>query len=212
MAYDLEEQEKIDALKDWWDKNGTRVVIIAFVIAASILGWRGYQWYEQHQAIKAMGYFEALETAALQNDDQSKARLLAASDALRKDHDKSAYTSRGLLIAAEFLQKNGDLDGAKAQLEWVANQSTEPAIVGVARLRLAGVLVEQSSYDEALQQLQQPIAAYEGLYADRRGDVYFAQGQLEQARKEWERAVNALADVAYVQIVQLKIDALSKEK
>nr|WP_254045866.1 tetratricopeptide repeat protein [Paenalcaligenes hominis] len=55
MAYDLEEQEKIDALKDWWDKNGTRVVIIAFLIAASILGWRGYQWYEQHQATKAMG-------------------------------------------------------------------------------------------------------------------------------------------------------------
>lgn len=211
MAYDLEEQEKIDALKDWWDKNGTRIVIVAFLVAASILGWRGYQWYEQHQATKAMGYFEALETAAQQNDEQSTVRLLAASEALRKDHAGSAYTSRGLLVAAQFFQENGDVAAAQEQFNWIIANSKESAVVGIARLRLAGLLLEQEKYEAALQQLQQPSAAYVGLYADRRGDVFYAQGDVAQARSEWENAVTALAEVAYVQIVQLKLEALGKE-
>ena len=212
MAYDLEEQEKIDALKDWWDKNGTRVVIVAFLVAASILGWRGYQWYEQHQATKAMGYFEALETAAVQDDEQSQVRLLAASEALRKDHAKSAYTSRGLLVAAAYLQKNNELDAAKEQLDWVVANAQEPAVVGTARLRLAGLLLEQKQFESALLQLQHPSGAYEGLYADRRGDIYFSQGNRAQAHAEWQRAVKELDDMAYVQVVQLKLDALGKEQ
>ncbi len=212
MAYDLEEQEKIDALKDWWDKNGTRVVIVAFLVAASVLGWRGYQWYEQHQATKAMGYYEALETAVVQNNGESSARLLAASEALRSDHAGSAYTSRGLLIAAQYFQDQGNLTAAEDQLKWVVANSSEPAMVSVARLRLSGFLLEQQQYQAALQQLQNPSAAYAGLYADRRGDIYYAQGDIAQARSEWQAAEQDLADVAYAQIVQLKLQALGKEE
>ena len=212
MAYDLEEQEKIDALRDWWDKNGTRVVIVAFIVAAAVLGWRGYQWYEQHQATKAMGYFEALETAAQQNTEESKTRLLAASEALRTEHGGSAYASRGLLIAAQYLQEQDDLKAAQEQLNWIISHSDESAMVSVARLRLSALLLEQKQYDEALQQLQNPSTAYAGLYADRRGDVRYAQGDIAQAKTEWEKAVNALSDVAYAQIVQLKLEALGKEK
>lgn len=211
MAYDLEEQEKLDALKDWWDKNGVKIMVLAFLFALAILGWRGYQWYEQHQATKAMGYFEALEVASAQPSEESTARILAASEALKKDHAKSGYTSRGLLVAAEALQKQGDLDGAKAQLQWLAQHSAETALVDMARLRLAGILLEQTDYVAALEQLKNPSAAYVGLFADRRGDIHYAQGQLEQARSEWTKALAALNEVAYNQIVQLKLDALGKE-
>lgn len=211
MAYDLEEQEKIDALKDWWDKNGTKVIAAACLFAVAVLGWRGYQWYEQHQATKAMGYFEALEVAATQSGSESTERILAASDVLRKDHAKSGYTSRGLLIAAEALYKQGELDAAKSQLQWLIAQNQDSAIVGIARLRLAGILLEQADYKAALDQLKQPTDAFLGLYADRRGDIYYAQSEFELARKEWTTAAAQLKDVAYLQIVQLKLDALGKE-
>lgn len=211
MAYDLEEQEKIDALKDWWDKNGAKVIAAACIFAAAVLGWRGYQWYEQHQATKAMGYFEALEVAATQSGTESTERILAASEVLRKDHAKSGYTSRGLLIAAEALYKQGELEPAKSQLQWLIEQNKEAAIVGIARLRLAGMLLEQADYEAALKQLQQPTPAFVGLYADRRGDIYYAQSKFDLARKEWSTASTELQDVAYLQIVQLKLDALGKE-
>ena len=211
MAYDIEEQEKLDAIKDWWDKNGTKVILLAVVFAVGVFGWRGYQWYEQHQATKAMGYFEALEVAAAQNNEESKARIFAASEALRNDHAKSGYTSRGVLVAADALLKQGDLAGAQTQLEWLVKNSGEPAMVDIARLRLSGILLEQADYTAALQQIEKDSPAFAGLYADRRGDIYYAQGQLEQARAQWQDALSLLKGMDYIQIVQLKLDALAKD-
>lgn len=211
MAYDIEEQEKLDAIKDWWDRNGTKVIILAFLFAAAVIGWRGYQWYEQHQATKALGYYEALELAAGQDGEEAKTRVLAASEVLRKDYAKSGYTSRAILIAAQALQKQGDVQAAQAQLQWLIDHGHETAMVDMARLRLAGLYLEQKDYEQALAQLQNPSEAYKGVYADRRGDVYYALGQLEQARAEWQQAKTALNSMAYVQIVELKLDALGKE-
>lgn len=211
MAYDLEEQEKIDALKDWWDKNGTKVIVLALIFAVAILGWRGYQWNEQHQATKAMGYFEALELASTQQGEESVSRLLAASNVLRTEHPKSGYATRGALIAAESLAKQNKIDEAKAQLAWVIDQKNDVAMADMARLRMAGLLLDQAEFDAALQQLANPSKAYQGLYADRRGDIYFAKAQYDQARSEWNSALQLLNNVSYAQIVQLKLDALGKD-
>src|SRR5690606_29458715 len=137
MAYDFEEQEKLDALRDWWAQYGTIIVTLAFVAMAAVLGWRGWQWYQNHQATQAMGYFEALESAAAQSDEEAIARVQAASATLREDFPKSGYTSRGVLIAAQSLARNGDLDGAAAQLKWLIQNSADEAMVQLAHLRLA---------------------------------------------------------------------------
>lgn len=209
MAYDIEEQEKLDALRDWWAQYGTIVVTLAFVAMAAVLGWRGWQWYQNHQAAQAMGYFEALESAAALPDDDAIARVQAASATLREDFPKSGYTSRGVLIAAQALARNGDLDGAAGQLDWLIQNSSDQALVQLARLRLAGVLFEQDNYDAALQQLADPSPAFQALYADRRGDILLAQGKPDEAAREWERALVELQGNPLGQIVQIKLDALA---
>lgn len=208
MAYDFEEQEKLDALRDWWAQYGTIIVTLAFVAMAAVLGWRGWQWYQNHQATQAMGYFEALESAAAQSDEEAIARVQAASATLREDFPKSGYTSRGVLIAAQSLARNGDLDGAAAELKWLIQNSADEAMVQLAHLRLAGVLFEQKNYDAALEQLANPSPAFEALYADRRGDILQAQGKTDEAVREWERALAGLQGNPLAQIVQIKLDAL----
>lgn len=208
MAYDLEEQEKLDALRAWWDKYGTLCAVLVFIVVAGIAGWRGWQWYGQHQASQAMGYFEALESATAQQGDEAVARIQAASRTLRDDFPKSGYTSRGVLVAAAALQSRNDLDGAREQLEWLIKENSDPALVPLARLRLAGVLLEQKQYDQALAQLDPAPANFAGLYADRRGDILAAQGKTQEARQAWESAVKELGQDPVAQIVQLKIDAL----
>ncbi|NLC35827.1 MAG: tetratricopeptide repeat protein [Alcaligenaceae bacterium] len=209
MAYDLEEQEKLDALRAWWERHGTTVAVAVFVIVAAVVGWRGWQWYQGHQANQAMGYFEALQAAATQDGDDSVARIQAASATLRDKFSDSGYSSRGALVAAAALAEKGQLDAAREQLQWLAARGKEPALAALARLRLAGVLLEQQQYDQALTQLAQTPAGFEGLYADRRGDVLLAQGKIEEARAEWQRALNAFGLDPIAQIVQLKIDAIA---
>lgn len=210
MAYDLEEQEKIDALKAWWERYGTVCMAVVLAAVAAFAGWRGWQWYESHQASQAMGYYEALEAAAGQQGDDAVARIKAASTALRDEYSSSGYAARGVLVAAWALQERKDLDGAREQLEWLVRDGAVPAIQAVARLRLAGVLLAQKQYEPALAQLQG--AAPEGfaaLYADRRGDVLAAQGHADQAIQAWRDALKAFGTDPAAQIVQLKIDALN---
>lgn len=208
MAYDLEEQEKLDALRAWWDRYGTLCAVIIFVIVAAVVGWRGWQWYQSHQSSQAMSYFEALETASGQQGDDAVARIKAASATLRNDFSDSGYASRGVLVAAQALQARKDLDGAREQLEWLVKNGSDPALVPLARLRLAGLLLEQKQYDQALAQLNDAPAAFAALYADRRGDILLAQGKPAEARAAWEAAVKELGADPVAQIVQLKIDAL----
>ncbi|MFC3338576.1 YfgM family protein [Paracandidimonas soli] len=208
MAYDLEEQEKLDALRAWWERYGTLCLTLLFLVVAAILGWRGWQWYQSHQASQAMGYFEALQTAAVDNDTDSAARIKAASETLREKFPKSGYASRGVLIAAHALHERKDLEGARTQLDWLVKNNTDAALTPLARLRLAGLLLEQEQYDQALAQLSNAPAEFEALYADRRGDVLYAQGKKEDARAAWENAVKLLGAQPAAQIIQLKIDAL----
>lgn len=208
MAYDLEEQETLDALKAWWERWGTLIVTLVVVAAVAVAGWRGWQWYQTSQANQAMGYFEALESAAREESPDSIPRIRAASTTLRADFPKSAYTVRAALVAASALQARNDLDGAIDQLQWLVSTDADPAFTPLARLRLAGIYLEQKRYDDALALLKNPPAAFAGLYADRTGDIQAAMGKLEEARKSWENAVQLLTGDPVQQVVQLKLDAL----
>jgi len=211
MAYDLEEQEKLDALKAWWARYGTMVVTAVTAAAVVAAGWSGWRAYQGYRANQAMGYFEALEDAARLGGTDSVARIKAASQTLRDDYGTTGYAARGALVAAQTLGEQKDLDGARQQLEWLAGQSEQAALQPVARLRLAGLLLDQKHYDDALKQLDNPPASFAALYADRRGDILAAQGKRDEARAAWKTALEGLGDDAHLlaQVVQLKLDALN---
>jgi predicted negative regulator of RcsB-dependent stress response len=80
----------------------------------------------------------------------------------------------------------------------------------VARLRLAGLLVDAKAYDEALKQLSTGLPRdFEPLAADRRGDIYNLQGKRDQARAEYTRAWQGLsAGTDYRALVEVKLTSL----
>lgn len=208
MAYDLDEQEQLDQLRAWWSKYGTAVLTALIVAMAALGGWRGLQWYETSQSTQARGYFEALEEAGRQQGDESIARINAAMQTLRSEFGATDYAARGALVAASALASRNDLQAARSQLEWLA-QTKNATLLPVAKLRLAGILLEQKDFDAALRQLTDPPAPFVGLYADRRGDILSAQGKGGAAREAWTQAIEALgAANPLTPVVKLKLDAL----
>jgi predicted negative regulator of RcsB-dependent stress response len=210
MAYDLEEQEKLDSLKAWWAKYGMLISVVVAVVALAWGGWNGWRAYQGHVSSQAMGYFEALEDAARLGGADASARIKAAAGTLRSDYSNTGYASRGVLVAAQALQAQNDTAGAREQLEWLAAQTKQTALQPVAKLRLAGILLDQKEYDAALAQLKDPPASFAALFADRRGDVLAAQGKTQEARAAWQSAIDGLgASSSLASVVQLKLDALS---
>lgn len=207
MAYDLEEQEQIDALKAWWKHNG-RLVLLAVVAAAlaasAVSGWR---WYKQHQNEQASALYSALEKA-MRSADAAQVKALAAQ--VIDQYPRTAYGPMAALIAAKINFDAGDLKSAGGQLEWAAEHARDAETRAVAQLRLATVRLDEKQYDQALALLERGHPeAYDGLYADLRGDVLVAQDRLPEARAAYRLALEKLpAESSFRMLVQAKLDGI----
>jgi predicted negative regulator of RcsB-dependent stress response len=203
--YDLEEQEKIDALKAWWKENGKFVLLVLIAAAVAFAAARGWRYYQESRAIQAATLYSELEKRV---ESKEAAKIRASAEALIEQYPSSPYAARAALIASHTAYDTGDLDGAKAKLRWAMEQAQEEAIRDLARLRLAAVLYDQKSFDEALALLDAKHGkAFDGLYAELTGDVLAAQGKTAEARAAYKTAL-AQTEGAYRSLIEIKLDAL----
>jgi hypothetical protein len=112
--------------------------------------------------------------------------------------------------AALFAEDEADLKAAKAPLQWAVDKAKDPEHALLARVRLAGILLDEKAYDEGLKLLSVTDAGvFEGLFADRRGDLLVAQGKVSEARAAYQLSLQKLeTNSALRPIVQLKLDAI----
>ena len=208
-AFDLEEQERVDALKDWWQQNRifVYVALAAFIIAVGgVQGWRYYKANRANQVAEAFAQFETIANAK----DGKKTRDAALQ--IMQQHPDSPYATQAALTAARQSFEGNDIDGAQASLRWVLGNSRSSQMQDIARLRLAAVLLDQKKYDEALKLLDDnKDPAFLALTADIKGDIYAAHGKLAEARSSYKLAMEkALPNSPSAQVTQIKLDMLGE--
>ena len=204
---DLEEQDQLDALKAFWKQYGNLITWVLIAALTAYAGWNGWVWYERDQAQKSGAMFEQLERAALIGDADQAKRVF---DDMKSRYPRTTYTAQGALLAAKTQHTKGQLDAARETLAWVSDNAGGAEYKTIARLRLAGLLLDQKKYDEALKQLDVTAPKeFEALVADRRGDVLMAQGKPEEAKAAYTRAWTTMADgVDYRRLIEAKLTAL----
>ena len=206
-ALDLQEQEQLDDLKAFWKQYGN---LITWVITACLLafaGWNAWGWYQRDQASKASAMFDELDKAVVAGDVDKAGRVFGD---LKERFGGTAYAQQGGLLAARIQYEKGQADGAKASLSWVADNASEDEYRSIARLRLAGVLLDAKQFDAALKALDGASAKeFSALVADRRGDVLLAQGKKDEARGAYQAAYKAMSDkLDYRRLIEAKLTAL----
>lgn len=206
MAYDLEEQEQLASLKAWWNKYGnlTSWVLIAGLAAYS--GWTGWNYYQRTQAASASALYDEMQNAVVAKDN---AKVLRISGDMESKFGKTVYAPMTALAAAKHAFEANDLKTAKAQLQWVIEHGNDE-YKAIARVRLAGVLLDEKAYDEALKVLSaETLPQFAGAVADRKGDVLVAQNKLAEARTAYQAALNATDKKnPGRQLIQLKLEAI----
>jgi len=182
---------------------------LAVAIAAGA-GWRYWQNRTVTQSLEAAAVYERL-TQSLAANDAKGAREAGAM--LIDQYKGTAYAPRAALLLAKLNVGAKELKSAQAQLEWAAANSKEPAVKDLARLRLAGVQLDQKQYDSALKTLSVSHSdAFAPRFDDLKGDVLLAQGKPDEARAAYQAAFGKIAeDNPYRNIVELKLDALGGE-
>jgi predicted negative regulator of RcsB-dependent stress response len=189
MAYDLEEQEQLAELKAFWNKFGN---LISWVLIIALAGYAGYNFWNQHQrsqAADASALYEEMRLA-LSTNDNAKVQRIAAD--VESKFGGTAYAQMAALGAAKGAFDANDLKAAKTQLQWAIDHGSDE-YKSIAKLRLAGVLLDEKSFDEALKVLGTEFAPqFAGSVADRKGDVLVAQNKLVEARAAYTAALAAM--------------------
>jgi len=204
---DLEEQEQLDELKHFWKQYGDLITWALIVIFGAFAAWNGYNYWQRDQSAKAAMMYDEVERAA-QSGDTS--RLDRAMTDMKERFAGTAFAQQAGLLAARTYYDKGNIDAAKASLSWVAGKSADEGYQAIAKLRLAGLLLEAKVYDEALQQLSGTFPKdFVALAADRRGDILAAQGKKNEARAEYEKAYKGMDErTEYRRLVEVKLNAL----
>jgi predicted negative regulator of RcsB-dependent stress response len=194
--FDLQEQEQLDQIKHFWNTWGTLITWVLIVIMGGLAAWNGYQFWQGRQAQQAAALAEAVEAAAQSGD---LVRVEQAFGDLKSGYAGTAQAGQAGLVAAKALADAGKWDAAKPVLAWA-----------LGKLRLAGVLVEEKAYDDALAQLSGSFPVeFAAMVADRKGDVLALQDKKPEAVAEYRRAYQALDERAeYRRLVEAKLNAL----
>ncbi len=204
---DLEEQEQLESLKHFWNQYGNLITWTLILVLGAFAAWNGWNYWQREQAVKASVLYDEVDKAAQSGDADMAER---AFDDAKERYPRTAYAAQAGLLAAKVLADKGKADAARAALAWVSEKSSEAEYRAIARLRLAGLLLDQKAFDEALKLLAEEMPKeFEALAADRRGDIYLAQGKKAEAQAEYEKAYKGLpSTVDYRLLVEAKLMAL----
>ena len=210
-TYDLEEQEKIDGLKSWWEAYGTLVMVVIATFIASMAGVKMWNYYQQQQIEQAAELYSSLLQIEAGGDTR---KISDAAQLVMTGFPGSGYASRAALISARASFEGGDVQNAKSRLQWTLDNTKEDELKDLVRLRLAGLLLDERKYDDALRVLDTKHGeSFGGLYGDLKGDVLTAAGKVSEARAAYQMALDKMGKKGtYHNIVQMKLDALAEAK
>jgi predicted negative regulator of RcsB-dependent stress response len=211
MAFDLEEQEQIAELKQFWKQYGALIVTLALAALVAFAGMQGWRYYKNSQSGQASALFTKFGEAVRKNDVKE---IRALGKQVMDGFGSTAYGPSAAMLLAKINYENGEPAAAAEQLQWAIDKAKDAETAELARLRLASIRLDEKKYDEALKLLEtKHSTAMETLYADLRGDVMVAQGKTAEARAAYKMAIEkSLPNSAYRSVVQIKLDALGGDK
>lgn len=200
----LSEEEQVEALKKWWKENGKSVAAGIIIGLGGVFGWQYWTQHQQEVAEQASAQFEQLSQSV---ESQSPAAVNQA-ESLIASNQGSAYAVFAALDLAKVKYQQGDVNGAKAQLQWVLDNGDDPSLKQIARLRQARILLDEGQVDAAAALIEQaPQDNYRGDVAELRGDIALKRGDKMAARQAYKEAIEY--KVSNNALVQMKFDDLA---
>lgn len=207
MDEHLNDKEQVELVKSWLRENGPWLVAGVLIGAAALWGYNAWQQYKENQAIQASSKYDQLMQAFERNDRTRGATL---ADELRRDFSSSPYGDQADLAVARAMVDGNELPKAVERLTRVMNDSKDPELRLLARLRLARVQLAQGNVDVALSTLggAEP-GAFGPRYDEARGDILLAKGDKVGALREYLKAQSTtIAGVIDPTALELKISDL----
>jgi len=215
LVYDTDE-EQIEAIKGWWEENGTSVIVAIILVLAVLFGSRYWQSSQNATAELASDIYTQMADSVEANldldidDDEFNAALNWHSE-LKTNFVNTIYSRYSALLMARLYVQRNELENAANELQWVLDnpglgflKSIDEELALTARARLARVIIAQGSAEAALKLLNEiDPGTFAGIFAEIEGDAYVKLGRLPEAIDAYQTALTIGTNE---QVVQLKLN------
>lgn len=209
MADHLQEEEQIDAIKQWWQENKVSVIGAIVLTLGGSFGWSQYQDYTSATAIAAADTYDEilLERASGESVDQ----LAMLADTIRDENGSIAFAEFAALQVAAAAAEEGDFEQAQIELEKVmAGVEVDSTLGQLAQLRLAKVKAALGQEEAAIAILELGSDSFPVSYAQVLGDIHLAAGREAAALEAYQTAKAAsLMLGGQSGLIDLKVSGLS---
>ena len=205
MADHETDDEQLRAIKEWWKENGRSVIAGVVIGVGSLIGWKGWNVYQEQQALEASDQYNEMRNSIVGQRIDS---VVVQAEKLKADYPSTPYASWGALLVAKAKESEGDTAASIDNLKWVIDNGKQDTVKTLAKLRLARVYLATSEYPKAQAILdQQYPLAYNSLLQELRGDLHAARGDNQAARQAYDEAISS-AESGDVEFLKMKRDNL----
>jgi predicted negative regulator of RcsB-dependent stress response len=191
------EEEQLAALKQWWKKSGTSMLVGIALAVAAIFGWQSWQENQRLAGEEASEiYFTLLEVVTL-NDSTQTLNVMYLAEQLQNDHGMRTYAQYAALLAAKQALLSNNLELAEKQLNWAVDKAEQGgSLHNIAILRLARVMATKGGDDDLVSALALiediDAGSYTASFEEVKGDLYLRLGRQNDARNAYQIAADAL--------------------
>ena len=199
------EEQQIEAIKKWWQKNAKAIIGGIVLGLAIVFGGRAWMDYRSSHAASASIQYETMMTAMDQGMDEV---ALQQGGSIIGKYSDTPYAPLAELATAKIKLKQGDTTAARTRLRWALDNAKNAEIQNIARLRLARVMLNDGEYQQALALLgEKDPGGFLSAYEELKGDTYIALAKPDKARESYQKALNSLDPKSRDRsVLQMKLD------
>lgn len=202
--YDADEEQQVEAIKDWWRANGKAVVIGIVVGIGGIIGWR----YYQDSLANAQESASHSYTAVVSNLEAKGLEATESAQDFINNYDTTSYAVLTSLQLAQVQVQANKLDDALTQLQWAKAHTKDDTLTPMIAYRTARVQAAKGQYDAAINTVTEVKSdAWKARNQELLGDIYLLKGDKDSAEKAYTQAQQ---DGSNSQVLQIKLDDLAK--
>ena len=208
----LDEREQAEQLRQWFKENWLWLVTGVALGLGGLYGWRGWNDYLDGKSQDAGQRFGAM-LQALERSDRPAGEQIAAE--ILAKYGSTPYADQTELVLARLDVEAREYDKAATRLRKVMEESGDPELALVSRIRLARVQSALGQYDAALATLDGARSpAVDARLSEVRGDILYGKGDRAAALAAYRQALEqnpagAKGTLVDAELLQLKVDELA---
>ena len=206
------DEEQLEEMKNWWEENGTSLVITVVVTVGAVLGYRGWEENVIQTGEAASAVYEDLviatdNTAIYASDEAIRTTAVSLAETLKADHGDTTYAVFAAMRLAKVSVAKNELDMALEELSWALDNVSESHLETTIRVRLSRVHMGLEDPASAMILLvnHQPASGQVASFEEAKGDIFHSLGDLEQAREAYQKALKNMSDKIRNPILELKL-------